>query len=209
MTEKQIEKIKKKIRKHRAFLRAEKRKLGWYDDSYGKRYIIGMLYIQIEDYKSALRYFNWFDKEFSDDVGFPDFLLTWCLSLFKSNKLKEAEIKAIEVSFSNTYLIPLLLRKKIKEIRKSELSSVENINAAKYMVAEWKDKYNQKDFNEWLSQFLETPKYQSYINEFIDIKKKLLLEDEVENRKIYTGLERNLEKKLKKELQSTTKAQKS
>lgn len=45
MTEKQIERLKQKIKKERAALSAEKRKFGWFDDSYGRRYYIADLYI--------------------------------------------------------------------------------------------------------------------------------------------------------------------
>ena len=72
MTERQIESIRKKIKKNRAVLAAEKRKFGCYDDSHGRRYLIALLYTMIKDYKGALKYFNWFDKEFPDDTGFPD-----------------------------------------------------------------------------------------------------------------------------------------
>ncbi len=93
MTEKQIERIKKKIRSCRAQLSAEKRKYGAYDDSRGIRYIIPELYLKLEDYKGCLRYFNWFQKEFIDDCGFPDFLLQWTFVLFQNKKYDFAEKK--------------------------------------------------------------------------------------------------------------------
>jgi hypothetical protein len=40
MTEKQIEKIRLSIKKHRSALTAEKRKFGGFDDSAGRRYYI-------------------------------------------------------------------------------------------------------------------------------------------------------------------------
>lgn len=46
MTEKQIAKVKSKIRSLRARLSAEKRKFGGYDDSRGIRYVIAELHLK-------------------------------------------------------------------------------------------------------------------------------------------------------------------
>ena len=121
MTEKQIEKIRKQIRSLRAKLSAEKRKHGWYHDGQGYRYIIPDLYLQIEDYKGALRYFNWFEKEFEVDSGFPDFNLAWTITLFKNKKYDLAIRKLYTTAFSNTYLIDLIFENKPLQIEKSEL----------------------------------------------------------------------------------------
>jgi len=56
MTEKQIEKIKLSIKKHRTALTAEKRKFGGFDDSAGRRYYISDLFLRIADYKGAITY---------------------------------------------------------------------------------------------------------------------------------------------------------
>lgn len=38
-----------------------------------------------------MKYLNWFNKNFPDDSGFPDFLFEWTLILYQKGKLKEAE----------------------------------------------------------------------------------------------------------------------
>ena len=125
MTEKQIEKIRNKIRSLRVKLSAEKRKHGWYNDSRGYRFIIPDLYLQIEDYKGALRYFNWFEKEFEMDSGFPDFNLAWTITLYKNKKPDLAIKKLYTTAFSNTYLIELIFGNKPLPNDKSELISWE------------------------------------------------------------------------------------
>ncbi len=85
MTPKQQERIKNKIQKVKAALSADKKHWGGqYHDGQG------------------LRYFNWFNKNFSDDSGYPDFLFEWTIILFKTGRLKEAEKKAFETFRSNT-----------------------------------------------------------------------------------------------------------
>lgn len=50
----------------------------------------------MQDYSGALRYFNWFNRIFPEDSGFPVFLFEWAISLFKKGKIENAEDKIIE-----------------------------------------------------------------------------------------------------------------
>ncbi len=52
-------------------LRKEKTEHGFYDDGAGKRYQIGPHYMLLDDNDGALGAFQWFEKEFPDDVGVP------------------------------------------------------------------------------------------------------------------------------------------
>ena len=90
MTPKQTDRTQNKIAKIKRALAADKRLWGCYDDSRGLRYLSPALYLKLKDYKGAMRYFNWFQKNFSDDSGYPSFLLEWTITLFKNCKLKEA-----------------------------------------------------------------------------------------------------------------------
>ena len=99
MTEKQIQRIQKRIKAYRAILTAEKRRFGGYMDSGGIRYRIPELYMTIQDYKGALTYFRWFTKAFPDDIGFPAFNLFWAATLFENNKIPESLGKIYETSF--------------------------------------------------------------------------------------------------------------
>jgi hypothetical protein len=58
MTEKQIQRIKKRIKFLRGRLTAEKRQFGGYHDESGIRYVIPELYMQIMDFKGAMYYFR-------------------------------------------------------------------------------------------------------------------------------------------------------
>ncbi len=82
MTPKQTERLRKKITAIRRTLAAEKRKFGCYDDGRGLRYLPTKYYIQLADYKGGLTYTRWFQKNFPDDCGFPDFLFEWTILLF-------------------------------------------------------------------------------------------------------------------------------
>lgn len=90
-------------------LQYEKRHYGYYDDGGGVRFLIGPLYVLLQDYEGALKEFKLFDRRFFDDSGEPEHRIMWALALYKNGKLKEAENKLLEVLFLNLYMIPNLL----------------------------------------------------------------------------------------------------
>jgi tetratricopeptide (TPR) repeat protein len=175
MTERQIEKIKKKIKFYRTRLAAEKRLHGDYDDSAGLRYIIPELYFKIRDYKGALVYFRWFLKAFPDDTGFPFFNLLWSVAFFENNKIPEAIQKAYETAFSNTYLLELIAGRDTVQLDKSETIGYENFEYAKQI---YKDCINliTLDFQIWISKLSGFDDFKANLNKFISIQK--LIKDE-------------------------------
>lgn len=175
MTEYQIEKIRKQIRSLRAKLLAEKRKHGWYDDSRGSRFIIPDLYLQIEDYKGALRYFNWFEKEFEMDSGFPDFNLAWTITLYKNKKNELAIKKLYTTAFSNTYLIDLIFGNKPLTIDKSELINWESLNFAIETEKYWK-RMLTPDFLDWLKDVTSQDDFKKNIADYVGLKKLISYE---------------------------------
>lgn len=176
MTPKQIESIRNKISKiKRALASDKKRHGGYFDDSRGLRYYPPELYLKLQDYKGALRYFNWFRKNFPDDVGYPSFLLEWSITLFKNGKHKEAEKMVLNTFFSKNDLIGRLAdkefwRPEIRDGTKWEDST---------LVAEFIYHHSSlelKDFYQWLSGFVIGEKFYQYANEFIEIERRLKTE---------------------------------
>jgi len=175
MTPKQIERIQNKIAKIKRALAADKRIWGCYDDSRGLRYLPPALYIQLQDYKGAMRYFNWFNKNFDDDSGYPIFLFEWTITLYKNKKMKEAEKMALRTFFSNTYLINKFLDKDQLNLNISEHTNWENQELVENLIY----KHNSlelEDFTEWLSEFITSEKFNQYADEFINIQRKLKTE---------------------------------
>ena len=88
MTPKQAERLRANITQIKKELAADKRRWGgFYDDSRGLRYLPPALYLKLGDYSGANRYFNWFSKNFPNDMGYPIFLFEWTLALFKTKKI--------------------------------------------------------------------------------------------------------------------------
>jgi tetratricopeptide (TPR) repeat protein len=175
MTLKQIERIQNKITKIKRALSADKRLWGCYDDSRGLRYLPPALYLRMQDYKGAMRYFNWFHKNFDDDIGYPTFLLEWTITLFKNGKLKDAEKMALKTFFLNTYIIDKFLGKDLLNLNISEHSNWENASLVTDLNYKHSDAELQ-DFTAWLSKFVISKIFYQYANEFIEIEQRLKTE---------------------------------
>ncbi len=148
---------------------------GWYDDSGGSRYYIAELYIQIQDFKGASRYYNWFSKEFKDDVGFPHFNLFWALSYYQNNKFQDAIKKVYKTAFSNTYLIDILCGTDPQPIDKSELWGGESLDYARQIENHCRESLTA-EFLIWLQKINESEEYKQNLNRFISLQK--LIKDE-------------------------------
>ncbi len=128
MTDKQIQRLVKKIADIKKVLAAEKRKYGGYDDSRGLRYLPTRYYLQLGDYKGGLAYTRWFAKSFPDDIGFPDFLFEWSVILYKTaladpRKLAEAKAKVWQTYCANTYILDKFLDHPLQPLLKYERSN--------------------------------------------------------------------------------------
>jgi hypothetical protein len=115
---------------------------------------------------------NWFDKNFPDDSGYPIFLFEWTFILFKCDKLIQAENKAYQTFFSNTYLFDKFLGKQPLQLDKNESSNWEFeslVDGFSYssLDAEF------IEFASWTENILSSRTFLDKANEFIEIERKL------------------------------------
>ena len=182
MTPRQIEKIKKQIKSERAFLSAEKRKFGGYFDNRGRRYIIAELYTEIKDYKGVLRYYNWFNKEFPDDTGFPELHLSWIIAAIKENKLQIANKHLVQLEAINSYLIPKILGIKQLEIQKWGGTDLSTIDYATHITENSKHWLDQEILN-YLEEITSKKEYKTFKKDVIECDLELNSEDKINKRK--------------------------
>jgi hypothetical protein len=173
MTDKQKDKIKSKIRSFRATLSAEKRKFGGYMDSRGLRYEISHLYIKAEDYKGALRYYTWFEKEFSDDMCYPLFYIQWTFAIYKNNKPLLAEKKLLETAYNDIFILPILVgEEEIKSEDENEKGEIKFAQETSEMV---KGEL-PTEFINWAKSIYKSESFQKQFRNFVGLRK--LIEDE-------------------------------
>ncbi|GHC66345.1 tetratricopeptide repeat protein [Ulvibacter litoralis] len=152
MTENQIKRIKVKIAKIKKALAADKKHWGgFYHDGGGLRYLQPNLYIQIQDFTGALRYFNWFEKNFPEDMGTPLFIFEYALTLFKTNRIEKAEEKILELNELNQYLVDYYLDK--NSITNIESNSDWQIESLMKYFEYKKDDLVMIDFTDWLTEY--------------------------------------------------------
>jgi hypothetical protein len=168
----ELEKIKK-------VLAAEKAKFGGYDDSRGLRYLPPSMYIQIGDFPGGLRYMQWFEKNFPDDIGMPDFLFEWAFLLFKAGKLNESERKLYRTFFSNTYLLSAFLGQPLIPIEKWECSNLESPLYTQYLNYSHEDP-GMVDFAVCVARLMNTEQFVRVTDEFVSLHKKLKQESDQE-----------------------------
>ncbi|MCC5912762.1 MAG: hypothetical protein JJU46_00175 [Balneolaceae bacterium] len=182
MTDKQKERVRKKIAMIRKELAADKKRWGgFHDDSRGLRYMPPELFIKLRDYKGGLRYLRWFDRTFSDDIGYPLFLFEWTLILFKTGNLKEAEVKAYQTFHANSYFLHKFLGIDVEglfEIKSTHRNSRELADDMIYS----KDDPEFAEFRVWLDSLLKSEKFNKFASELTNIDKKLETEPVGEKR---------------------------
>lgn len=167
MTPKQAERIWTKITKIKKELAADKRRWGdFYDDSRGLRYLPPALYIKLGDYSGAKRYFNWFAKNFPDDMGYPIFLFEWTLTLFKTIKKVQAEQMTLETYRANTYLFDAVLQRPPHGRRNCEWSNWASKELAADLPYSETDK-ELADFAEWLEGYMDSEGFQKFSQDFL------------------------------------------
>ena len=103
-TSEQHKKIKARIRRYERSLRKEQAEYGFIDDGYGKRYLLGPLYLQIEDLLGALQSFRWFEQTFPDVRKIVDPLQQMKV---KINELKTSAVPIVGTG-SNKRVLALL-----------------------------------------------------------------------------------------------------
>jgi len=181
VTPKQIEKAKKKIFNIKRTLVAEKRRFGCHDDSRGLRSLPTKYFIQLGDNSGGLTYIRWFDKNFPDDSGFPDFLFEQTIIFLKCSNTKKAEQKAFQTFCSNPYWFSKFFGTPITPIdmwHSSNLISVDYTETLEYSSGQ----HDLADFNEWLGKHISTDEFSNHCNKYVNIYKRLKTESDKEMR---------------------------
>lgn len=181
MTQKQIERAKKKIADIKRTLAAEKRKFGCYDDSRGLRYLPTKYFIQLGDYAGGLTYLKWFDKNFPDDAGLPEFLFERAIILFKCDKKNEAGQKVFQTFCSNPYWLDKFFGRPVQPLdmwHGSNLIRPEYTEALEYSSQQ----PDILDFTSWLDSFISTDDFINRSNKYVDIYRRLKTETDKEMR---------------------------
>lgn len=119
-------KIRERIKRYERIFRKEYKEHGFYGDGFGKRYLLGPLYLLMDDLEGAIKSFEWFQSEFPDDGGEPGHNLCWTLLLYRKGDLELASKKLRESMLMNLFIIPRLLGLEISGTELEKIIEVED-----------------------------------------------------------------------------------
>ena len=175
--------LRSKISSYKSALTKEKKSYGYINDGSGKRYLLFCLHFVLNDLKKSEDYFEWYNKEFSDDVGEPIQKLCWALSLYRMGKNGEAKYKLAELMLSNLYLIPYIIGQDVQEYDIWHSSSDEHIDYVSYLPEEVRKKIKQREI-EWMKTLYDSLEFRRIRKRYIEIYHELQNIKELEARKI-------------------------
>jgi len=172
MPQTEEQKIRSRLRSYERKLEKEKKKYGFYRDGAGKRYQVGPHYMLLDDNDGALTAFQWFEKEFPEDIGVPDHFLCWSLALHRAGNEIGAARKLRQTIFSNLYLVPRLLGSPIAELAIWHGSSDAEPSYAEHIHEPYLRLWSDEE-RDWASRLYESPGFQAARKRYIEISKLL------------------------------------
>ena len=168
-------KIQQRINRYERELRREYQMHGFIRDGYGKRYLLGPLYLALGDLSGALASFQWFEQMFPDDIGDPQHYLCWTLTLYRSGDTVGAVLKLRQTMFSNLYLIPHLLGLTQEELDIYHGSNLDEKDYLEYVPPEIWALWDERAL-QWAKEMYNSPEFQRVRVRYIDIHGQLKYE---------------------------------
>jgi hypothetical protein len=160
----------------------EKKKFGYVDDGEGKRYLLFALYFVLNDIGETRDYIEWYEKEFSDDVGEPIQKLCWALILRRMDNDVGAKKMLAETMLSNLYIIPKLLDHEIEEHDIWYSSSDGYTGYVDNIPREVISSITEAEI-QWVRQEYDSPEFRRTRQRYIEIYRKLKNTKEISERK--------------------------
>lgn len=170
-------KIRERINRYERNLRKRDNR-----DGSGSRYLLGPLYLLLDDTEGALAHYKWFARKFHDDGGEPFHRLCWALTLCRAGKQKGAALRLRDAHFQNVYLIPAVLG--IPHGQPSGLRRGSNWEDEDYLsrapsafLTMWRPEEKQ-----WLQSVWDSAGFREFVQAHIDIMRQLSEEPAGEKR---------------------------
>jgi len=164
--------LKQRISSYRRALDKEKQTHNFINDGYGKRHLLFCLYLLLSDHSKVQEYFDWYEKEFTDDAGDPIQLFCWAIMLFRLGEEDKARYKLAESMLSNLYVIPFFLGRKTKKYDMWHSSNYDEIDYLDYLPQQIIDAIDDAD-RIWMAEHYDSFIFQRIRNRYIEIYHEL------------------------------------
>jgi hypothetical protein len=165
---KEPQKIRARIRRYERELRKEYEQTRFISDGYGKRYLLGPLYILMGDLSGAVRSFQWFERTFPDDIGEPFHSSCWTLALYRSGDIRGAKRRLRQTMLLNLYLIPYLFGLEQGELDIWHGSNIAEKDYLQYAPPELLELWD-KQAVQWAKETYQSPPFSQVRARYIEI----------------------------------------
>ncbi len=163
--------IRERIRRYERALKREL-EVGYGGDGYGKRYLLGPLYMLMGDVEGALASFDWYEDAYPGDGGDPYQYLTWALTLFRAGRRQEAFNKLYQTMLENLYLVPFLVGSNPQPL---DIWHGSNLEWIEYALEVPQELLNLWDDNalQWAREVSEHPVVVEKVGRYVAIHREL------------------------------------
>lgn len=144
-------------------------------DGAGKRYLLGLLYLLIDDIEGALSSYQWFEETFPDDTGDPLQYLCWTLALYRNGSTDAASNKLIQTMLANVYLLPHVLGLSPTRLDIWHGSNYEDIDFLSYLPPVTMELCTREELD-WISKEYHSDEFTLVRDTYIDIHRQLKAE---------------------------------
>jgi hypothetical protein len=165
-------KIIERIKRYERELRKEAEQFGDISDGAGKRYLLGPLYLLVNDLKGAVASFEWYARTFPDDMGEPFHYLCWALALYRSGDMAGASRRLRQAMLSNLYLLPRLLGIEQPKLNIWHSSNVDQKEYLQYLPHEFLKLWDVQAL-QWAREIYASPESSRMRARFIEIGRQL------------------------------------
>jgi len=170
------QKTRARIRSYERKLQKELDETGMIHDGYGKRYLLGPLYLLMNDVEGALKHYTWFEETCPDDGGDPIHLLCWALAHYQAGNLEAAAGKLRQTMLSNLLLIPRLLGRPEDELEElDEETFFGERFYLEYAPVEVFILWDEAALN-WLTEVYQSPDLKTVRERYIALEQQLAIE---------------------------------
>ena len=169
---KETKKIAERIQRYESALRKDIKRFGSIDDGAGKRYLLGTLYLMLDDVKGALQSYKWLEQVVPDDSGEPFDYLCWTLALYRSGDIEAASRKLLQTMLRNLYLLPALIGTEQDRLEIWHGTNWAEKSYVQYAPAEVFALWDETAL-EWVKQMYQSPKFRDMRDRYIAIYRQL------------------------------------
>lgn len=166
---KELKKARTKISRYeKNFKRAQP----FFDDGGGTRFLLGPLYLLVDDIDGAVKHYRWFARKYSDSIDEPLHTLCRAVTFFRTGKTTEAERFFRRTHLANTYLIPSLISIPFYELKVSHSWSWDTKEYALGTDPQYLNIFSQSDLN-WFKESWNQKEFQELVKLYITLVEKL------------------------------------